>query len=235
MLHIRPHPLDAPSNRPLRFARMALHNRWEKTMAIRLAVLLSGSGTTLQNIIDHIEQGTLAAEVSCVISSRTDAYGLERAKHHDIPAVAIPFKDYGESHAFNDAIWEEVSKYGADLIVLAGFMSLLHIPEEFHGRIINVHPALIPAFCGKGMYGHHVHEAVLAYGAKVSGATVHFVDDVYDNGPIILQGTVPVLPDDTPDTLAERVQTKERELYPQAIQLFAEGRLRIENRIVKIG
>ncbi len=202
-------------------------------MAIRLAVLISGSGTTLQNIIDHIDQGTLDAEVVCVISSRSNAYGLERARKHSIPAIALPFKQFPDSSAFSWAIWDEVRKYNADLVALAGFMSLLEVPPDFAHRIMNVHPALIPAFCGKGMYGHHVHEAVLAYGAKVSGATVHFVDEHYDHGPIILQEAVPVLPDDTPDSLAERVQAKERELYPRAIQLFAEGRLRVENRIVK--
>ncbi|HPO13408.1 MAG TPA: phosphoribosylglycinamide formyltransferase [Candidatus Hydrogenedentes bacterium] len=203
-------------------------------MAIRLAVLLSGSGTTLQNIIDHIEHGKLDAEVVCVISSRSNAYGLERARKHSIPAITLPFKQFPDSSAFSWAIWDEVRKYNTDLVALAGFMSLLEVPPEFANRIMNVHPALIPAFCGKGMYGHHVHEAVLAYGAKVSGATVHFVDEHYDHGPIILQEAVPVLPDDTPDSLAERVQAKERELYPRAIQLYAEGRLRIENRIVKI-
>ncbi len=202
-------------------------------MTIRLAVLLSGSGTTLQNIIDHAERGTLDAEVCCVISSRRNVYGLERARKHRIPAIEIPFKDYGDSKAFNEAIWAEVRAHHADLVVLAGFMSLLEVPPDFAHRIMNVHPALIPAFCGKGMYGHHVHEAVLAYGVKVSGATVHFVDDHYDHGPIILQESVPVLGEDTPDTLAERVQAKERELYPRAIQLFAEGRLRVEGRIVK--
>lgn len=203
-------------------------------MAIRLAVLLSGSGTTLQNIIDHIDQGKLDAEVVCVISSRANAYGLERARKHSIPAITVPFKQFPDTSAFSWAIWDEVRKYHADLAVLAGFMSLLEVPPDFAHKIMNVHPALIPAFCGKGMYGQHVHEAVLAYGVKVSGATVHFVDEHYDHGPIILQEAVPVLPDDTPDSLAERVQAKERELYPRAIQLYAEGRLRVENRIVKV-
>lgn len=203
-------------------------------MTIRLAVLLSGSGTTLQNLIDHAARGALDAEAVCVISSRRNVYGLERARNHGIPAIEVPYKDYGNSTAFNAAIWTEVRKYAPDLVVLAGFMSLLEVPPDFACRIMNVHPALIPAFCGKGMYGHHVHEAVLAYGAKISGATVHFVDDHYDHGPIILQESVPVLADDTPDTLAERVQAKERELYPRAVQLFAEGRLHVENRIVKV-
>jgi len=203
-------------------------------MALRLAVLLSGSGTTLQNILDHIGRGALDAEVCCVISSRKGVYGLERARKHNIPAITIAFKEYPDSAAFNEAIWTEVRKYNVDLVALAGFMSLLHVPADFLNRMMNVHPALIPAFCGKGMYGHHVHEAVLAYGVKITGATVHFVDEHYDHGPIILQESVPVLEDDTPDALAERVQAKERELYPRAIQLFAEGRLRVEGRRVRI-
>lgn len=203
-------------------------------MAVKLAVLLSGSGTTLQNIIDHIERGELDAEVACVISSRKNAYGLERARKHGIPAITMAFKEYADSAAFNKAIWKEVRAYGTDLVVLAGFMSLLEVPEDFVNRIMNVHPALIPAFCGEGMYGHHVHEAILDYGVRFTGATVHFVDQKYDHGAIILQGIVAVLEDDDPDRLAERVQAKERELYPRAIQLFAEGRLHVEGRRVKI-
>jgi len=203
-------------------------------MAIRLAVLLSGSGTTLQNIVDHIDRGELDAMVCCVISSRHKVYGLERARQRGIPAVTVAKKDYPATAAFHQAIWEEVRKYQGDLVVLAGFMSLLAVPADFHNRIMNVHPALIPAFCGKGMYGHHVHEAVLSYGARVSGATVHFVDEHYDHGPIILQEAVPVLGGDTADSLAERVQAKERELYPKAIQLFAEGRLHVDGRLVRI-
>jgi len=203
-------------------------------MSTRLAVLLSGSGTTLQNIIDRIEEGTLDASVVCVVGSKADAYGLERAAKHGIPHVAVVRKSFTDSAAFNRALWAEISKYEVDLVVLAGFMCWLEVPDAFVNRMMNVHPALIPAFCGKRMYGHHVHEAVLDYGAKVSGATVHFVDQHYDHGPVILQEAVPVLDDDTPDSLADRVQAKERELYPRAIQLFAEGRLRIEGRHVRI-
>jgi phosphoribosylglycinamide formyltransferase-1 len=203
-------------------------------MSVRLAVLLSGSGTTLQNLLDRIAAGTLDAAVCCVISSRSDAYGLERARQHGAPAVAIVRKEYPDQASFNAAVWAEIRSHNADLVVLAGFMVLLEIPPDFANRIMNVHPALIPAFCGKGMYGRHVHEAVLAHGVKVTGATVHFVDPEYDHGPIILQETVPVLEDDTPDSLAERVQAKERELYPRAIQLFAENRLRVEGRHVRI-
>ena len=203
-------------------------------MSINIGVLLSGSGTTLENVLGCIARGELDVTIQCVVSSRKDAFGLERARRNGIPAAAVPKKAYGDWPTFNDAIWRELDAYDLDLIVLAGFMSKLAVPEKFVNRIINVHPALIPAFCGKGMYGHHVHEAVIEYGAKVSGVTVHFVDDEYDHGPIILQECVPVLDTDTPDSLAERVQTKERELYPQAIQLFAEGRLRVDGRKVYV-
>ncbi|HOF40401.1 MAG TPA: phosphoribosylglycinamide formyltransferase [Candidatus Hydrogenedentes bacterium] len=203
-------------------------------MPLKIAVLLSGSGTTLQNLIDRAGSGELDVQFVCVIGSRTGAYGLERARKHDIPAIPIVRKDYGSLDEFNAAIWDTVRRHGAELVVLAGFMSLLQIPGDYENRVINVHPALIPAFCGKGMYGHHVHEAVIEYGVKLSGATVHFANNIYDAGPIILQDAVPVLDNDTPDTLAERVQAKERELYPKAIRLFAEGRLRVEGRRVRI-
>ena len=203
-------------------------------MAIRMAVLLSGSGTTLQNFIDRIDRGELDAEIVCVISSRKAAYGLERARNHDIPAIAVNRKDYEDLTQFNDDIWSAIRKHEAELVVFAGFMSLLDIPEDFTNRVINIHPALIPAFCGKGMYGHHVYEAVLEYGAKLTGVTVHFADNVYDHGPIILQEALAVRNDDTPDTLAERVQALERELYPKAVQLISEGRVRCEGRRVYV-
>ncbi len=203
-------------------------------MPIRLAVLLSGSGTTLQNIIDRIGCGEVDATVAGVISSRAGVFGLERARKCDIPTLEVVRKKFATREGFNTALWEAIRGFSPDLVVLAGFMSLIDVPSDFQNRIINVHPALIPAFCGHGMYGHHVHEAVINYGAKVSGATVHFVDNEYDHGPIILQGTVPVLDGDTADTLAERVQALERELYPQAIQLFAEGRLQVAGRRVLV-
>lgn len=203
-------------------------------MGIRLAVLLSGSGSTLQNLFDRMDAGALDAEVCCVLSSREDAFGLERARSRGIPARAFPRRNYADLSAFNADLWAEVERHAVDLVVLAGFMSLIAVPESYRGRIMNVHPALIPSFCGKGMYGRHVHEAALAYGVKITGATVHFVDEQYDHGPIILQDTVAVREDDTPERLAERVQAVERELYPRAIQLFAEGRLRIEGRQVRI-
>jgi phosphoribosylglycinamide formyltransferase-1 len=203
-------------------------------MALRLAVLLSGGGTTLENIFTHIESGGLDASVACVIGSRHGVYGLDRARNHGVPAIAIARKEFADTASFSEAVWNGVRAHGAELVVLAGFMSLLDVDSAYNGKIVNVHPALIPSFCGRGMYGHHVHEAVLDYGAKISGATVHFVDAEYDHGPIILQKAVPVLEDDTADSLAERVQAAEREIYPQAIQLYAQGRLRIEGRRVRI-
>jgi phosphoribosylglycinamide formyltransferase 1 len=203
-------------------------------MSIKIAVLISGSGTTLQNIIDCCASGAIDGEVVCVLASRADAYGLTRAENAGIPNTAVLRKEHDNANDFSQAIWNFVDPHKPDLIVLAGFMSLLNVPDYYDGRIMNVHPALIPAFCGKGMYGHHVHEAVIAYGAKLSGVTVHYVDGEYDNGPIIMQSTVPVNEDDTADTLAERVQAEERAIYPKAIQLFAEGRLKLDGRIVRI-
>lgn len=203
-------------------------------MNLRLAVLLSGSGTTLQNIIDHCEDESLAATVSCVIASKTSAYGLVRAAQHGIPAYAITAKDYPDYDARNEAIWDTIRSHGVELVVLAGYMSLLKVPEDYANRIINVHPALIPAFSGQGMFGQHVHEAVIAYGAKVTGATVHFVDDTYDHGPIIMQEAIPVNEQDTAESLAERVQALERKLYPKVIQMIAEERVSVEGRKVRI-
>lgn len=203
-------------------------------MKLRLAVLLSGSGTTLQNILDQIDGATLDAEVVCVLSSRSDAFGLERAAKRGIPTTTISTRTYPDQEERNQAIWNFLREHEADLVVLAGYMSLISVPEDYTNRIINVHPALIPAFCGQGMYGHHVHEAVVEYGAKVTGATVHFVDDAYDQGPIIMQEAIPVQDDDTAASLAERVQSLERKLYPKVIQMIAEGRVRVEGRRVHI-
>ena len=203
-------------------------------MALRLAVLLSGGGTTLQNLIDRAAAKTLDVQIVLVVSSRAQAYGLERARQAGIPAEAVCRKDFPDTPSFGAAIWSEIDKADVGLVVMAGFMSLLPIPESYEGRIMNVHPALIPAFSGKGMYGRHVHQAVLDKGVKVTGVTVHFVDEHYDHGPIIVQSAVPVLEGDSPETLAGRVQAEERELYPQAIQLFAENRLSVRNGTVAI-
>ena len=201
---------------------------------LRLAVLLSGGGTTLQNLIDRIADGRLRAEITLVVASRADAFGLERARTAGIPAQVVARKNCASREEFSTRIFDLCRQAHADLVCMAGFLQLIHVPGDFLGRVMNIHPALIPAFCGQGMYGHHVHEAVLAYGAKISGCTVHFADNQYDHGPIILQRAVPVLDDDTADTLANRVFAAECEAYPEAIQLFAAGRLRIEGRRVAV-
>ena len=200
---------------------------------VRVAVLLSGSGTSLENLFERIDAGELPARIAVVVASRADAGGLARARRRGVPALAVPRKELRDVRAFNDAIHAELARHEVDLVALLGFLSPFET-RGFAGRTINVHPALVPAFSGHGFYGHRVHEAVLARGCKVSGATVHFCDDEYDHGPIILQEAVPVLEGDTPDTLAARVQAAERRLVPEAIRLFAEGRLRIEGRRVRI-
>jgi formyltetrahydrofolate-dependent phosphoribosylglycinamide formyltransferase len=201
---------------------------------IRLAVLLSGSGTTLQNLIDRIADGRLQAEIDVVISNRSDAFGLERADAGGIATAVLERADCASREEFGRRIFDLCRQAKVDLVCLAGFLQLLPIPDDFLGRVMNIHPSLIPAFCGKGFYGHRVHEAALETGVKVSGCTVHFADNVYDHGPIILQRIVPVLDDDTVDTLAARVFEQECEAYPEAIRLFAEGRLRIEGRRVLV-
>ena len=202
-------------------------------LPVRIAVLLSGSGTSLENLFEKIDEG-LPARVVAVIASKRDAFGLERARSRGVPAFAVPRKQYPDVAAFNDAIHAVLDDFEIDLVLLLGFLSPFEMRSRFDGCTMNVHPALIPAFSGPGFYGHRVHEAVLAAGVKQSGATVHFVDAEYDSGPIILQEAVPVEDDDSPDSLAERVQACERRLVPRAVQLFAEGRLHIEGRRVHI-
>ncbi len=201
---------------------------------VRLSVLISGGGTTLQNFIDRIADGRMNAQIVLVVSSNPSARGIERARAAAIPTVVVRREEHASVAGFSDAIFGHCRAAAADLVVLGGFLKLLKVPADFAGRVMNIHPALIPAFCGKGMYGHHVHEAVLESGARVSGCTVHFVDDHYDHGPIILQRTVPVLDDDTPDTLAARVFDQECEAYPEAIRLFAAGALVVEGNRVRV-
>jgi formyltetrahydrofolate-dependent phosphoribosylglycinamide formyltransferase len=200
---------------------------------LRLAVLVSGSGTTFENLVHERDKGRLDVEFAVLIASRADAGGLERARRHGIPARVVERRAYPDEHAFADAVHAVLDEYQPQLLVLAGFLSRLEL-RGYAGRAMNIHPALIPAFSGHGFYGRRVHEAVLASGVKLTGATVHFCDDHYDTGPIIAQRAVEVRDDDTPDTLAARVQAAERELYPEAIRLYAQGRLRIEGRRVRI-
>ncbi len=201
---------------------------------MNLGVLISGGGRTLQNLIDRINDGSLEARIRVVVSSNPEAFGLERARRHKIPTVVINRKDFKGDEAFSQAITDELGKYELDLVVLAGFNCLYRIPERYKGRVMNIHPALIPAFCGKGYYGEKVHRAVLESGVEVTGCTVHFADNSYDHGPIILQRTVPVSKGDTPESLAERVFKEECIAYPEAIRLFQEGRLKIEGNRVRI-
>ena len=201
---------------------------------LKLAVLLSGSGRTLENVQQAILAGRLSARVVVVVSSKSAAYGLVRARQHGLDAVVVPRRDYPDLQAFNDAINAVLARYPIDLVILAGFLSLYQPPPALIGRVMNIHPALLPAFGGRGLYGERVHRAVLESGVKLSGCTVHFADACYDHGPIILQAAVPVDDDDTVESLAARVFAAECELYPQAIQLCAENRLCIEGRRVRI-
>ncbi|MDO4446206.1 MAG: phosphoribosylglycinamide formyltransferase [Bacillota bacterium] len=205
---------------------------------LKMAVLVSGGGTNLQAIIDKLEEGQITnAEISVVISNNPNAYALERAKKHGIEARCISPKQYENREAFNEALLAALQSYGVDLVVLAG--CLVVIPEimvqAYPNRIINVHPSLIPSFCGTGYYGLRVHEAVLARGAKVTGATVHFVDEGTDTGPIILQKAVEVREGDTPEILQRRVMEEaEWEIMPKAIDLIANDRIKVENGLVKL-
>jgi phosphoribosylglycinamide formyltransferase 1 len=201
---------------------------------IRLAVFLSASGTTLQNLLDRIAEGSLSAQVVLVVSNNTDAYGLVRAERAGVRTAVVERKAYPSREEFSRELFDLCREARADLVCLAGFLQLIAIPTDFEGRVLNIHPALIPAFCGKGYYGHRVHEAVLNYGVKLTGCTVHFVDNQYDHGAIILQRPVRVHDGDTVEMLAARVFKQECEAYPEAIRLFAEKRLRIEGRWVRI-
>lgn len=201
---------------------------------LRIAVLLSGSGTSLENLLDRIDAGEVPGRVEVVIASKPSAFGLTRAGRRGIPALCVSRKDHPDVGDFNDAIHAALGDFEIDLVLLLGFLSPFETRERFEGRTLNVHPALIPAFSGKGYYGHRVHDAVLEAGAKVSGATVHFVDAEYDHGPIVLQEAVEVRDDDTPDSLAARVQEAERRLVPAAVRLFAADRLAREGRRVRI-
>ena len=201
---------------------------------LRLGVLISGGGRSLQNFIDLSDAGRLKAQVVKVVSSRRDAGGMERARCHGIPAAVVRRKDFATTEEFSEAITSELAAADVELVVLAGFLSLYRIADRYAGRVMNIHPALLPAFGGHGFYGDRVHKAVLECGCKVSGCTVHFADNKYDNGPIIVQKAVPVLEDDDEHTLAARVFEREKEAYPEAVNLFAEGRLRIEGSRVRV-
>ncbi len=204
------------------------------TPPIRIAFLLSGSGSTLENLFRHLDMGTVKGEVVVVLSDKPGVRGLDRARARGVPAQVVERRAYRDGAAFDAAVETAIRPYAPDLVVMGGFLSLWHVPADWQGRVLNVHPSLLPAFGGKGCYGERVHRAVLDAGVKVTGCTVHFVDDEFDHGPIVAQAAVVVEDEDTPDTLAHRVQEAERRLFPACIRLFAEGRLRIDGRRVRV-
>jgi phosphoribosylglycinamide formyltransferase-1 len=205
---------------------------------LRIGVLVSGGGTNLQSIIDNIENGYIQnTEIVTVVSSRNKVYALERAAKHGIPAVCIKRKDFFELRGYDEAITKHFKEYKVDLVLMAGFLSILgeNFIKEFEGRIINIHPSLIPSFCGLGYYGIIPHQKAIEFGVKITGATVHFVELETDTGPIILQKAVSILDDDTPEILQKRVMDQaERVLLPEAVKLYAEGRIKVEGRRVRI-
>jgi phosphoribosylglycinamide formyltransferase-1 len=201
---------------------------------IRLGVLISGSGTTLMNILEYIKKGRLNAEVVVVISSRSTVAGVDKAKNAGLNVKIVRKKDFPDIDEFSGRIEAELVAANVDLVVQGGWLCLWEIPAQYENRVMNIHPALLPSFGGQGMWGHNVHEAVLAAGCKVSGCTVHFCTNEYDKGPIIVQRACEVKSVDTPDTLAARVFEAECIAYPQAIELFAEGRILVENGKARI-
>ena len=201
---------------------------------IRLAVCVSGGGTTLGNLLGKIAAGVLRAEVVRVVASKAGIGAIDRAVMADIPVSVVTRGSHQGLDEFSAAVFEPIREDRADLVVLGGFLALVAIPPDYEGRVINIHPALIPSFCGKGYHGLIVHQDAIATGVKVSGCTVHFADATYDTGPIILQRTVPVHEDDTPETLAARVFEAECQALPEAIALYAAGRLKLEGRRVRV-
>ncbi len=192
---------------------------------LQMVVLISGGGTTLRNLLEKIAAGTLDAEIPLVISSNPTAKGLQLAKNAQIHSLTCERKNFPSVEVYSENIFAVIREQNPHVVVMGGFLKLIRIPSDFERRVLNIHPSLIPKFCGHGMYGHHVHEAVLAAGECESGCTVHFVDNQYDHGPVVLQHKVPVLPGDTPDTLAARVFAAECEALPEALQMFSKGKI----------
>ncbi len=201
---------------------------------MRIAFFASGNGSTFQQLVDSLRLENLPAVPALLLCSNRKAFALERARQLGVDSEVLSRKDFLNTSEHGDALLAVLRKHNCDFIFLCGYMELVppQVVAAFRHRIVNIHPALLPAFGGKGMYGHHVHEAVLAYGSKISGATVHFVDEEYDHGPIIAQQAVMVKPDDTPDTLASRVQNIEKTLYVGALRMIVKGKYIIEGRKV---
>ncbi|MEM1042630.1 MAG: phosphoribosylglycinamide formyltransferase [Bacteroidota bacterium] len=204
--------------------------------ALRLAVFASGGGSNLQAILDAVAEGSLNAEVVLVVSDRPSIGALDRAERAGIPTAVLHPRDFAAADVFGAALLDVLGEYGTTFIALAGYLKQIPaaVVRAFRHRILNIHPSLLPAFGGPGFYGRRVHEAALAHGVRWSGATVHLVDEAYDTGPIVLQEPVPVHPGDTPEVLAARVLAVEHQLYPQALRLFADDRVRIDGRHVRI-
>ena len=200
----------------------------------KIAVLISGGGTTLKNLIEYKSRGELDVEISLVVSNKSNAGGLSFAKEASIPTEIVSHKDHDDVATFSQTIFSQCRDANIDLVVMGGFLRRVKIPEDFCNRVINIHPSLIPAFCGKGNYGSRVHQAVIEYGCKISGCTVHYVDDQYDHGPIVAQETVPVLDEDSAAVLAARVFEKECELYPKVIDAIANGKVTVDDRRVSV-
>lgn len=219
-------------------SKNAAANEADKKSALRIVVMVSGGGTNLQAIIDSVKNGTITnTEIAGVISNNRNAYALTRAEENGIPAVCVSPKDYETREIFNEKLLDAVDSYEPDLVVLAGFLVVIppKMIEKYRNRMINIHPSLIPSFCGKGYYGLKVHEAALARGVKVVGATVHFVDEGTDTGPIILQKAVEVEQGDTPEVLQRRVMEQaEWKILPRAIDLIANGKVKVEDNRTEI-
>ena len=198
--------------------------------SVRLGVLISGGGTTLLNFLECIENGSLRAEIPIVIASQSDCRGVQRAKDAGLKCLVFQRKDYASIAEFSAAVFAELRAHSVDLVTLAGYLALLQIPEDFDSRVLNIHPSLIPSFCGRGYYGHRVHEAAIERGVKISGCTVHFADNEYDHGPIVLQCTVNVPDGATADELASMVFEQEKLAYPEAIRRVSSGQLGVKDR-----
>ncbi|QDU90639.1 Phosphoribosylglycinamide formyltransferase [Pirellulimonas nuda] len=197
-----------------------------------IAVLISGAGRSLKNLLDLVAAGKVPVDVRLVISSSASAGGLQIAEQAGVPTSVVNRSDYDSHDAYGAGIFSRCRTAGVELVVMAGFLKFAPVPDDFAGKVVNIHPSLLPAFGGQGMYGERVHQAVLDYGAKVTGVTIHFVDNEYDQGPIIWQQPVPVFDDDTAESLAARVFETEKEAYPHVLRMLAGGRVKLDGRRV---